>query len=193
MPKVVFIAGTPGVGKTTIGKHLARTLKAKFLDLPEYVKQEKLYTRYDRARRAYVVDERRLKKRLSKFLELIEGDIVIATHLLVPLNKSGVRVIVLRLNPLALLSRLKRRNYTQNKLFENVEAEFLGVTCHEAVELYGMRRVKQIDTTGLDVGRTVRKCVLIIKNRSKGDDIDWMRSLRGEELDKLLKIFASLR
>ena len=181
------------MGKTSVGKHLARTLKAKFLDLPEYVKQEKLYIGYDKASRAYIVDERRLKKRLSSLLELVEDDIVIATHLLVPLNKSGVRVIVLRLNPLALLSRLKRRNYTRNKLVENVEAEFLGVTYHEAVELYGARRVRQINTTGLDIGKTVRKCMLIIRNKSKGDYVDWMRSLRGEELDKLLKTFASLR
>ena len=60
------------------------------------------------------------------------------------------KIIVLRLNPNILQNRLLRRNYSEEKIHENLEAEALGVCSVEAYEHHG-ENVNEIDTTDSDV------------------------------------------
>ena len=48
MANVTVITGTPGVGKSTLGRSMAKRLGVNFADISELVKIEKLYAGKDR-------------------------------------------------------------------------------------------------------------------------------------------------
>ena len=186
--EVVVVAGTPGVGKTTVGRLLAKAIGAEFIDVPELVKTHRVYEYYDRKSRAYVVDVRKLEKVLNQLIERSGKDrVVIASHIIPRINgrRKRVKVVVLRLNPLRLIQRLSRRGYPRRKAIANAEAEFTAVVYSDALKLYTRRRLMQIDTTGKSPRAVVKR---ILENLS--DEVDWMSSLREDELNRLLRLFA---
>ena len=57
------------------------------------------------------------------------------------------KVIVLRCDPQVLEKRLESRNYSKNKVRENLEAEAIGVIYSEAIEIIDKTNVFQIDNS----------------------------------------------
>ncbi len=54
--KVMIVTGTPGTGKTTIAKRMAKKYKAEYIDVNVVIKEHKLRESYDKKRKSYVVD-----------------------------------------------------------------------------------------------------------------------------------------
>jgi broad-specificity NMP kinase len=81
LASIILITGTPGVGKTVLAKSLSRNSGFKLVELGKLVRKERLYTHFDRARKTYVVDEGKLRKRL-KALSRSSERIVLPTHLI---------------------------------------------------------------------------------------------------------------
>ncbi|MCS7109898.1 MAG: AAA family ATPase [Candidatus Caldarchaeum sp.] len=183
------MSGTPGVGKTTVGKRLAKNLGYEFVDIPAFVKQTRIGKRLGAAD-SFAVDMRILKQKLSQH---VEDNTVVSGHLLVRLPRKQQKCIVLRRNPLKLAESLRRRGYATGKIVENVEAEFLGVVYDDAVKTFGRRRVYQVDTTGRKSFQTSATCLRIVRGESEGDDVDWFRNLEKKELDRLLLFLARRR
>lgn len=52
----IFLTGTPGVGKTTVSKLLAKKLSAKVININELVKEKSLYIGLDEKRNSVIVD-----------------------------------------------------------------------------------------------------------------------------------------
>ena len=148
MASIILITGTPGVGKTVLAKSLSRKSGFKLVELGKLVRKERLYTRFDRARKTYVVDEGQLRKRLATLSRSPER-IVLSTHLIGRfLPKASVKMaLVLRLDPVVLYRRLRARGWTKRKAWENTEAEILDVCLQESRLLLGPRKVYEIDTT----------------------------------------------
>ncbi|MCS7133859.1 MAG: AAA family ATPase [Candidatus Caldarchaeum sp.] len=180
------MSGTPGVGKTTVGKQLAKKLGYKFLDIPAFVKEARIGKRVGAA--DYLdVDLRILKQKLS---QQVEDNTVVSGHLVVRLPRKQQKCIVLRRNPLKLAEGLKKRGYSMGKIVENVEAEFLGIVYDEAVKTFGRGRVYQVDTTGRKSFQITANCLRIVRMAGVGDDVDWFRDLGKKELDRLLLFLA---
>jgi adenylate kinase len=131
-----------------LAKNLSRNSGFKLIEPNRLVQKEKLYTRYDRARKTYVIDEEKLRRRL-KLLSQSSEKIVLPTHLIGRfLPKASVKLaLVLRLDPVVLYSRLRARGWTKQKAWENTEAEILDVSLQESRSLLGPRKVYEIDTT----------------------------------------------
>ena len=55
--------------------------------------------------------------------------------------KNIDKIIVLRCHPNELKNRLSSRNYSDEKIAENMEAEALNIITDEAIELYGKSEV----------------------------------------------------
>lgn len=76
------------------------------------------------------------------------------------------KVIVLRLNPQFLEERLKSRNYDNIKIYENLEAEALGVCSVEAYEKHG-NKVNEIDTSNLSIKDVLNLVKDIVNNKKE--------------------------
>ena len=130
------LTGTPGTGKTTI----SNALNKKTLHLSE------LYSEASEEKTAsdeWLIDVEKLnqvfhKKKGDNFI--VEGHL---SHTL----KDVEQVIVLRCDPNVLKSRIEKRNYSELKVRENLEAEAIGIIYSEAVENFDKTKVAQLDTT----------------------------------------------
>jgi adenylate kinase len=95
---------------------------------------------------------------------------------------------ILRAHPEILQKRLKQRNYTKQKVDENVEAEVIGICQMDALYAFGEEKVFEIDTSELSVNDVVDLIQGVIENPKEPSRIDWMVILEQEgRVDKFLK------
>jgi len=152
------VTGTPGTGKSTIGRLLSRELGLRFLDVGGLVRREGLYLYRDERRGSVVVDPGAVTERLS---QILRGEDVILETLhpeMVP-QEFVQGVVVLRCDPLILRYRLEGRMGYERAL-ENAMAEALGVVSAEAYSSFPERKVVEVDTT---VGRPEGVCARVLR------------------------------
>ncbi len=125
---IIALTGTPGCGKTTLSKLLAKRTGFNLLDLNKKIKKEKLYSGYDKKRRTSIVDPVKIRRFVNR--ETKTGNWIIDSHLSHFLDVD--LVIVLRCKPQELKKRLEIKKWKKEKIRENVEAELVGVISYEA-------------------------------------------------------------
>ncbi|MCI4439087.1 adenylate kinase family protein [archaeon] len=187
--QVLFISGTPGVGKSTLCKELEK-FNFAHLDVGKLVKDKKLYSRYDRKTDSFVVLVKKMRNTVKKIIRTTQTNIAvdwIHSYELANLVRGGTkRVIVLRCEPLILYKRILKK-YGIEKTKENVLSEFLNQISQEAHEMFE-RDVIEIDTTN----RSPKKIAQgIIKDKFKpGKKIDWMKKYLNDKqrLNMLFKV-----
>jgi len=161
--KVICISGSVGTGKTTLAKRLAKKLNYRYVDVNKIIKEQNLRERYDRKRRCYVVDVKKLNKSLiriinnhkksiknksiiKKDLKKMKEGIIIDSHLSHYLPKKYVDLCIVTKSELKTQEkRLKRRRYNKSKIKENLECEIFDVCLNEAKEL--KHRILVVDAT----------------------------------------------
>lgn len=167
---IIALTGTPGCGKTTLSKLLAKKLGFNLLELNKKIKEKKLYSGYDKKRGTYIIDPTKVRRFVNR--ETKKEDWIIDSHLSHFLNVDFV--IVLRCNPEELKKRLKIKKWKKDKIEENVEAELIGVISYEARKKHKL--VFDVDTTGKGVNKVVETIEDILKR--KGDKyksaINWI-------------------
>lgn len=151
---IISVTGTPGTGKTTFSRELAKRLNARLLDLNQFVSLLGIYE-LDREG-TKVVNLRKMKSEFRKFVEKNRENLVVDGLLSHFLPSSLLtHVVVLRTHPIVLERRLRKRGFRGKKLKDNLESEALDIILWEAVNLHGRSKVYEIDTTG----KSVKKCV----------------------------------
>ncbi|MFN4132961.1 MAG: adenylate kinase family protein [Candidatus Hadarchaeales archaeon] len=142
---IVAVTGTPGTGKETFAKALAKKLDADVISLNRLVEEKKAF-RVDREG-TRVVNLAKMKKAL---VEEIGGreKLIVEGHLshLLP-TKLLTHVVVLRTHPEILRKRLMKKGHRGQKLQDNIEAEALDIILWEAVKIHGRKKVYEIDTS----------------------------------------------
>jgi adenylate kinase len=121
LPKTIILTGTPGVGKTVIGKLLAKETRSTFLSLGDVVRSGRLHKGFDPRAGSYIIDERAVERKLRGYFEDHgEKGIVFETHFVSTIiHKSrGMVAVVLRLDPVVLARRLRARNWPKRKIWE---------------------------------------------------------------------------
>lgn len=128
---IIAITGTPGVGKSRLSKVLSKNLGFNVLHLNREIKRHRLYSGYDKKRKTYIAD----MKKVDKFVKNLtsKGDWIIDSHLshLLP-TKLVDKVIVLRCDIKELERRLKKKRWNKAKIQENIEAEMVDVISYES-------------------------------------------------------------
>ncbi|RLJ07003.1 MAG: NMP kinase [Candidatus Aenigmatarchaeota archaeon] len=124
----IAITGTPGTGKSRVAEELGKKLGWKVLHLGDLA--DRFRTGWDKKRACWIVDHEKMGKELKKMHKnenlILEGHF---SHLL-PVDI----IFVLRLNPSVLRKRLERREWPEEKIQENLEAEIMQVCLDEARE-----------------------------------------------------------
>lgn len=166
---IIAITGTPGSGKTTVSKALAKKLGYRIIDLNKLIIKNKIYSGFDKERKSYVVDINKLK---VFFKKLKNGNVIIDSHLshFLPVDM----VIVLRCHPNELERRMKIKKWNKKKRRENLEAELIGLISYEARALN--KNVYDIDTTDEKLARMVDDIAKVLKGKGNKfkKPINWM-------------------
>ncbi|MHA2045731.1 MAG: AAA family ATPase, partial [Candidatus Thorarchaeota archaeon] len=125
---VILVGGTPGTGKTAVAKILGSKLSVEVVGLGDLADKSGCISAQDKARNTGIINEDCLVDALVKLTDDKKKRLVIEGHYidLVP-NSSVQWVFVLRTHPQNLKDRLVTRDYSVDKVNENVEAEVLGV------------------------------------------------------------------
>jgi adenylate kinase len=172
-----------------LAKSLSRTSGFRLVELGNLVRKERLYTRFDQARKTYIIDEGKLRRRLEALSRSPER-IAMPTHLVGRfLPKASVKVVlVLRLDPVVLYRRLRARGWTKRKAWENTEAEILDVCLQESRSLLGSRKVFEINTTRKSVGAVQKEALRILSGgrTSRSGLVDWLARYDPLELARTL-------
>ncbi|MHA1137646.1 MAG: adenylate kinase family protein [Candidatus Thorarchaeota archaeon] len=184
----ILIGGTPGTGKTMVAKVLGSRLSVDVIALGELADKSGCISAQDKARNTGIIDEDCLVEAIIKLVEDKSERFVIEGHYIDLVPSSAVQwVFILRTHPEKLVGRLIDREYKEEKVNENVEAEVLGVCQLDAIDAFGEERVLEIDTSDMnptDVASMIEK---MIADETAPTRIDWMESLEKEgRLDEFL-------
>ena len=104
----IAVTGTPGSGKTTLGKNLANYLSTKCYNEKDLAIKEGLGQFNEENEFEIPIDK--LEKRINLFLKK-EKNIVIEGHLLCEMKLNIDKIILVKINPEELESRLENRHY----------------------------------------------------------------------------------
>lgn len=179
MKKTIFISGTPCTGKTTVSEELCREVGCKLIKINDLAIENDFVLGIDDEKGYKVIDIPALNGKVSEIISTSDNLLVFEGHL-AHLCEGADCVIVLRVMPEILESRLEAREYSEAKIRENLEAEAMGVCSAEAYEIYG-ENVFEIDVSDLTVGEIVEELICAIsgeKTLSFGeiDFMDWLIS-----------------
>jgi len=170
MPSVYLVAGSPGVGKSTVARNLASRMGLMLLELADIAGTS-----------VAEVSASALSARAGSIIRRAGVDVVIPTHIVFkPRSIPVLSVVVLRRDPFRLLEELAARGYPELKTLENVEAELLGVVYREALSRKGVGSVVQIDTTTRSVEEVVCLTQEAFAGKWGGEDVDWVSRLESE-------------
>ncbi|MEM4221898.1 MAG: adenylate kinase family protein [archaeon] len=169
MIRRIIITGTPGVGKTTIGKAFAKKHNLPFVSVGSLVEGKRFTLKW-------------LQKKLMNF----EG--VLESHLLCEFYLPDSFVFILRCSPKVLAKRLAKRGYSKKKILENLECEALDY-CTICAEInYG--KVFEIDCTKKSIRKIIEIMEKALEGKAESEKVDFSKVL--EDYPKFLKNVFSL-
>lgn len=179
MKKAIFITGTPCTGKTTVSEALSEKLGCKLIKINDLAIENDFVLGIDDEKGYKVIDIDALDEKVSEVIESSDELLIFEGHL-AHLCSGADKVIVLRVKPEILRSRLEGRNYSESKIRENLEAEAMGVCTAEAYESYG-DDISEIDVSDLTVDEIVEVlCDVVLGDKTftvgEIDFMDWLIS-----------------
>ena len=114
---VITVSGTPGTGKTFLSKRLAKCLNFNYVDVKRLISKNRLKERYDKKRKTWVVDEKRLAKVLENLIKNSNDNQIIDSHMSHFINPKYVDLCLITKCDLKILEkRLKKKRYNKDKI-----------------------------------------------------------------------------
>ncbi len=132
--QILVISGTPGTGKAILAKLLAKKLGFPRLDLHGYYPE--ISVGYNQAKHCYDINLKKFEMLVKKKKKEATTGLIIDSHIAHLLPKKLVDLcVVLTCSNLKKLKRaLQKRNYSKQKIRENLDAEIFQVCLMEAKE-----------------------------------------------------------
>lgn len=179
MSEAIFITGTPCTGKTTVSELLSEKLNCRLIKINDLAIENDFVLGIDDEKGYKVIDIPKLNEKVAEIISESDELLIFEGHL-AHLCDGADNVIVLRVQPEILRSRLEERDYSEAKIRENLEAEAMGVCTVEAYEIYG-EDISEIDVSDLTVDEIVDELSGVISGEKtyhvgEVDFMDWLIS-----------------
>jgi adenylate kinase len=171
------ITGNPGVGKHTSTKFVCEKLgDVKIIDINKVIIDNNAFLPND-DRNGKEVDIKKTSKLIRYELKR-RGDLVIIGHL-VPyvLKPDGIDlVVVMRRSPYEIIKTFEDREYSPEKIRENVASEILGISFYDALKTFGKNKLIEFDATGKTPQQNAEEMVLLLQNKLRHEIgmVDWL-------------------
>jgi adenylate kinase len=162
MPASVFvISGSPGTGKTSVVK-IINEEGFNTMNIYDFAKKYGGIDTYDMERESWIVDTDEVHNALVTYFTAADGVWIIEGHYadIVP-EQFVVKVFVLSSELRVLRQRLRDREYSEDKIQENLEAEIMQVCWTDALDTFGESRVVKI--TNNDISDTAKIIITYIR------------------------------
>jgi adenylate kinase len=190
---IILITGTPCVGKTSVARLLSQRLNTALVNLTELALRENLVSGKDLERNSIIVDERRMRRKISDIIKKSSKNVIVDGHYAVNVvpKKLVSYVFVLRRDPVELKGFMEKAGFSGLKLWENLASEILDVCLVDALKVHGKEKVCELDVTGKSVEEIVNEILNILMGRGKCrvGIVDWIGKLESEGLlEEFLKI-----
>jgi adenylate kinase len=179
---IIGVTGTPGTGKKTIGKLLAKDFGYNFIDLNKLaIEGQAILTN-----KAEFTEIDTFKLKPLVLSKINQFDSIIAGHLLpYVMSANQVKlVVVLRCSPFELEKRYKNRKYSNIKIKENISSEILDICFAESLKTFGEEKIAEFDTTRKipeELVKEIKEVYNGLKNRKVGT-ISWLSNNSAEQL-----------
>jgi len=183
----LVITGSPGVGKHTVAKMVAKELGQKLIDINKIAIKNNAIIMKDSM--GYVVD---LKKLSFLLRRSITKNCLVVGHLApYVLKKSDASlVIVLRRSPYELKKVYKKRGYLKQKVIDNISSEIIGVCLYDAIKKFGKDKVAEVDSTAKNTKKVTNEILSIFMGKSSRSvgKVDWLSLIvKNDDLQKFFE------
>jgi len=184
---LLVITGSPGVGKHTVAKMVAKELGQKLIDINKIAIKNNAIIMKDSM--GYVVD---LKKLSFLLRRSITKNCLVVGHLApYVLKKSDASlVIVLRRSPYELKKVYKKRGYLKQKVIDNISSEIIGVCLYDAIKKFGKDKVAEVDSTAKNTKKVTNEILSIFMGKSSRSvgKVDWLSLIvKNNDLQKFFE------
>lgn len=151
LPRVILITGTPGVGKTSVS-HSLMEKHFSVISLNDFIISNGIYYGYDFTRDSVIIDDEYLEIIIKDSIKNLQDTVFIEGHTTELLPQDIVTdIIVLRCNPSVLRKRLSSRDYSSEKIAENIHAEIMEECKISMINKYPDMKIIEIDSTSLSI------------------------------------------
>ncbi len=163
MKRIILVTGTPGTGKSTLAKELAKKLNYELIDIGKIESAEFIEGKEENEK---IINVTKMCKFIKEREKESENGLVVDSHLSHYCNNKDVLVcFVLRCEPSELGKRLSERGYNKTKIKENLEAEAMDLILQEALQ--NKQPVHEIDTTRQSDDKTLKEALEVIAGKRK--------------------------
>ncbi|EUD64721.1 hypothetical protein C922_04865 [Plasmodium inui San Antonio 1] len=147
----IIVTGVPGVGKTTLCEELIEIInkelkqdqqldaacQMKHLNLSKVIKEERLYEEFDDQLDATIYSNDMVNEKIEK-LKLENGGYIIDFHDVDFLEEKELidHIFLLTTSTNKLYERLEKRNYSKEKIKNNIECEIFQVIKEDILTYY---------------------------------------------------------
>lgn len=169
----LVITGNPGVGKHTTAFELKKILDLVLIDINDLAVQHHAFLQTPNLE----IDSRKIAAIIESKLGESQRTVIVGHLAPYVLKKEWIDLtIVLRRSPYAILSTLESRNYSVEKIKENVASEILGVILYDSVQCFGKEKIAELDTTQATSTEICEKIISLIKDNTgrKIGVVDWL-------------------
>jgi len=158
----IIITGSPGVGKTKAGYALGKKIKHKVLNEKQFALDKKI-GKWDVEENELVIPLEEFGKGLNKLFAK-EKDIIVEGHLLCELKLKADYIVVIRVHPELLETRLESRGYTAEKVQDNVFCEGIDYCKKHVLRNYGEKKVVEVQS-GKTIKETLDRIIMGLKEK----------------------------
>ncbi len=158
----IIITGSPGVGKTSAAKALGKKLGCPMLNEKQFALEEKI-GKWNPEEDELVIPLIPYAKALNKLFTK-KKNIIIEGHLLCELKAKPDFIILIRLNPELLEGRLHLRNYSEEKVQDNVFCEGIDYCKKHLLRNYPEKKIIEVQS-GKSIKDTLDRIIKGLKEK----------------------------